>query len=428
MPTKAPAKAAVRREVQFGSLILAFTSRYNRIWTDEGSGAHNDVAFWQPVPPTGFHALGSIGLPHYNDPNGKVATLCVKAAAATLPGVEKPALKRPLRYNFVWNDAGSGATEDGSCWNPQAPDGYVALGSVFQRGYNPPSLEAVMCVAKELVYEGVLGETIWIDRGSGADRDFGAWQINTLANPADASHGLFAVNSFTGHSQDSKPGTSAVAYTLRLPVPVDEAGEAPVPQLNSKARPADRTTPVIDRIVTVPFTAVIDADKTTEWRIQNSPFYKVERSVFYDLLLFENNETSGEQIKSRTVTAGITKEQSQTFSINTGISISHEHGIETGFFAGKVTMELSIELGYSFTTTSSVFQSEEHMAQLTTQPGHASALWIAANSIRVVRDDGTPVARSLDFGEANTAYFTAQFPPAFESGQGARYRRTRTRH
>lgn len=421
------ATRAPRKEVKFGSLILAFTSQYHRLWWDKGSGAKSDVGFWHPIPPNGFHALGSTCISNYSDPNGDVGALCVKASSDTIPGTQKPALKRPTGYEFIWNDAGSKADEDGSCWRPIPPAGYVALGDVFAKGWKEPGLDAIMCVAKELASEGVVGRTLWTDRGSGASRDFGAWQIETIPKLSESSHGLFAVNSFTGRESHSQPSTSPVAYTLRLPVPVEESGEPSTPELKSKTRPPDHTPHVVDRVVTVPFTAVVDPDKTTDWRLQNSPFYRIERAVFYDLLIFDVNNTSTEQVKGRTVTAGISREQSETFSINTGVSVGYEGGVEAGGFSSTVTLQLSIELGYSTTRTVSVFQSEEQSAQLNTPPKTAAALWTAGNSLRVVRDDGTPVARSLEFGEANTAYFAAQYPPPSENGQGANYRRTRTK-
>jgi Vacuolar protein sorting-associated protein 62 len=287
--TPEEALEAVQLQVQFGDLVLRFTSSFEFRYNDRGSGANLDGSFWHPKPPTGFHALGSIGMSSYNDPNGKVAALCVKASEPLMPGLQKPALKPPTDYEFIWNDKGSGATHDGSCWRPLAPEGYVALGDVFAQGYNKPPLNDVMCVARELAFDGEVGVLIWNDKGSGANRDLSTYQINPSRAYRESSEGLFAVNSFVGVQNYSKPPTSPVANTLRLPVPVVESGEAPLPQLTSKTKPPAHTLPVVDRVVTVPFTAVIDGDKTIEWILQNSPFYTVQRSVYYDLLIFDDN-------------------------------------------------------------------------------------------------------------------------------------------
>jgi hypothetical protein len=421
------ASTAAQQEVRFGSLILRFTSSYQLRWNDKGSGANRDGGFWHPVAPSGFFALGSIGLPNYNDPNGKVATLCVKPASATIPGTQKVALKRPMDYTFIWNDKGSGASRDGSCWRPLPPEGYVALGDVFAVGYNKPSTNDVMCVARELTYEGLFTDKIWSDEGSGANGDFSSWQIKPTKSYVDSSDALIAVNSFVGVGSHTRPVTSPVAHTLLLPVPVVESGDPPQPDLTSRTQPPAHTEPVVDRIVTVPFTAVNDGGKTIEWILANSPFYTIERSVYYSLILFENNVTSIPQSKSRTITTGISKEQSEQYSITTGITVGYESGIEAGGFSSKVSVQLSIQLGYTTTTSITVFQSEEQHAELVTPAQTAAALWLIANNLTTRRADGTAVAPALAFDASNTAYLSKQFPPPSESGQYATYRRTRNK-
>ncbi len=415
------------KEVRFGDLVLAFTSQFTLRWSDADSGADRDAAFYHPVPPAGFHALGSIGIGKAAsafNPNGQVASLCVQAAA---PVAGKAPLARPVSYDYIWDDRGSGAGMDGSCWRPVPPSGYVALGDVFVNGYNPPSTEDVMCVATELVGEGIVGDWIWDDAGSGADRDFGAWEVEVSQAFRESTDGLFAVNSFVGNGSHAKPASSPVAWTLRLPLPVVQGGEPAKPSLDSRTRPADKTNAVIDRIVTVPFTAIIDNDKTFQWKIENSPFYDVERSVYYDLLIFEDNKTSLDQSKSRSVTTGITEEQSQTFSVTTGIKVSYESGVEAGGFSSKVGIEMSVELGYSTTKSVSVFRQVEDTAELNIPALHAAALWVEGNSIRLIRSDNTPVGPSLAFDTSNTSYLSAQFPVAMEAGPIARHRRISSR-
>jgi hypothetical protein len=416
------------KEVRFGDLILTFTSTFQLRWSDAGSGADRDVSFYHPVPPAGFHALGSVGIGRASsdfNPDGNWAVLCVKAAE-DVNG--KAALARPTDYDFIWNDEKSGARMDGSCWRPLPPDGYVALGDVFVEGHSKPSLDDVMCVAQELVFEGVIGEEIWTDNGSGARRDFGAWQIDVSRAFREAKDGVFAVGAFVGRESHDKPSSAPVAYTLCLPLPTVSGGDAPKPTLDSRTRPADKTMPVIDHIVTVPFTAVIDPDKTLAWQVENSPFYDVERAVYYDLVIFEDNTTNRDQTKSQSVTNGVTREKSETFSINTGIKVSYESGVQAGAFSSKVAVELSIELGYSTTTNVSVFQSVQETAELTVPAQHAAALWVEANSIRLIRSDNTPVGPALAFPESNSSYLSAQFPMPVEGSSGRlKHRRHRSR-
>jgi hypothetical protein len=416
-----------RTEVQFGDLIIRFTSSFALCWDSKGSDSKYKGAFYHPIPPEGFYALSSIGRSNYQNPDRVVGALCVRPASEFMRGTAKPALKPPVDYSFIWNDDDSGADLDGSCWRPVPPEGYVALGDVFVRNRSKPPLDPplIMCVAKELVHEGQVGDLIYDDRDSGAKRDFSSWRIGVDAGYHEFTDGLMAVNSFIGLPWYTKPATGPVVWTLRLPVPTEESGEPPLPQLDSKATPPSHTTPALDRKVTVPFTAVADPEKSTEWMLANSPFYEVERWVYYDLLIFDNNETSVAQTKSKTFTSGITREESQTFSMNTGITMTYEAGIEAGVFSTKTSLQLSLQLGYSQTTSVGVFEEQTQTAYLETPPQTAAALWLIANQIRVIRGDGTPVGPSLPFNQSDANYIERQFPPPSAEVQRACHRRER---
>lgn len=420
-------QAKTPSQVQFGELVLAFTTAYEYRWNDKGSHVKGDVAFWHPKPPAGFFALGTIGVTNYDLPDGKFASMCVKAAT-TVGG--KPALAPPEGWTFIWNDKGSPTHDDGSCWRPIAPEGYVALGDVFVRGYDQPSGQQVMCVAKELVYEGRIGDLIWADGGSRAHLDFGAWQIEAGQAFLDTPDGIFAVNSFVGRESHDKPESSAVAWNLRLPLPTFEAGGPEKPVLTSRTKPAAHTNPVVDRIVTVPFTVLIDDNKPLQWRVENSPFYTVERSVDYALVLFIDNNTKTQQSASTDITTGVSREASHTFSVTTGITVSYEAGIEAGGSSTKSSVSMSIELGYSNTTSVTQFRSETDQAVLVATPDHAAALWTESDSLRVRRADGEAVGGPLSFDTTDTAYLVSEFPLSLEQGRsraGAMVSRSRRR-
>ncbi|MBZ4416155.1 Vps62-related protein [Myxococcus sp. RHST-1-4] len=415
------------KEMQFGDLIITFTKKFEERWLDTGSGADADVGFYHPVPPAGFYALGSIGVSNNLSPNDRFASICVKAAN---PRSTTPALLPPKDFQFIWNDAGSGADEDGSCWRPVPPSqDYVALGDVFVRGHDKPKGTQVMCVHKSLVFEAVVGTRIWIDAGSGADRDFGAWQLDVSRAFRDTPDGVFAVNSFVGVASHDKPASAPVAWTLRLPLPTTELGEQAQPNLTSRSSPPDHTNPMVDRIVTVPFTAVADADKTLAWQVDNSPFYEVQRLVSFDLLLFDNNNTSRDQTKRASTTTGVSTSDTETFSVTTGVSVTMESGVELGVFSSKVSATISTELGYSSSRSISVMRSDTVDAELVTPAEHSGALWVQKQALRVVRGDGSSVAAPLTFrASAAAAFVERQFPapqPDLENAPRTRTRRTR---
>lgn len=59
-------------------------------------------------------------------------------------------LARPLGFKARAHLVGKNI-EEASVWLPVAPPGYVALGCVGSRGFNPPDPDCVRCVRMDLV-------------------------------------------------------------------------------------------------------------------------------------------------------------------------------------------------------------------------------------------------------------------------------------
>lgn len=410
-------------EMPFGELVLTFTTNFELKWNDRKSGARQDVSFYHPIPPEGFYPLASIGIPSaYENPNGLEASICVKESP---PGEwDKPPLSPPICYDFIWNDAHSGATLFGSCWRPIPPPGYVALGDVFQAGYEEPSTDIIRCVAIELTTEAMFSEAIWLDRGAGRKvPNFGAWEIIASTPILDAPDGVFAVNSFVGiANRDAykEPTSSAVGYNLRLPLPTIVLEEPARPFLTSRVRPPGETNPTVDRIVTVPFTSVRDDDKDLAWKVDNSPFYNVERVVDYRLIIFIDNTSNTDQTASTAITTGISREQSETFSHSTGITISSGAGIEAGVFSANASVSMTYSFGYSSTSASTQFREETDTVELTASARTAAAVWTQSTNFRSKRGDGEQVGQALAFDPTDTSYAFDHFPtPANCKARGA---------
>ncbi|MEM8930727.1 MAG: Vps62-related protein [Acidobacteriota bacterium] len=141
----------------------------NLYW-DKGSGADMDGAFWRVNPPSGYYTVGDYCQGNYSSPAGNVVVVT---------GSDDDELAPPVDYALVWNDKDSGADEDGSIWIPMAPDGYVALGGVAQRGYDKPDRPDIRCVRADLVERASFGSLIWDDKGSGADDDVSIYAIES---------------------------------------------------------------------------------------------------------------------------------------------------------------------------------------------------------------------------------------------------------
>ncbi|RKH30616.1 Vps62-related protein [Corallococcus sicarius] len=84
-------------------------------------------------------------------------------------------LARPSNYTWIWSDSGSGGTHDVSFWEPVAPAGYTCLGHVAVLGYSKPSTDLIRCVRSEYVLPANPA-WLWDDSGSGANDDIGVWQ------------------------------------------------------------------------------------------------------------------------------------------------------------------------------------------------------------------------------------------------------------
>jgi hypothetical protein len=107
----------------------------------------DSAAFYRPVAPDGFHALGHYGQKGHGAPSGWMFV-----ARELEPG----ALAEPLDYELIGQPSG-----DCSFWKPIPPPGYVCLGFVAQTGLEKPDAEEIRCLREDLVAPGKLGKKIW---------------------------------------------------------------------------------------------------------------------------------------------------------------------------------------------------------------------------------------------------------------------------
>jgi hypothetical protein len=157
-----------------GPPIVNFVTlnQFRLMYSDKGSGADLDGAFYRPIAGPHVYILGDYAQGNYSDPSGAVVGVSVKN-----DDPKNPILKAPVGYTLVWSDKGSGADMDGSVWLPIAPTGYVALGAVSQTGYNQPDIPELRCIRFDQVTAGAFGQLIYSDKGSGADMDLSVYEI-----------------------------------------------------------------------------------------------------------------------------------------------------------------------------------------------------------------------------------------------------------
>ncbi|NJL26982.1 MAG: Vps62-related protein [Thermoanaerobaculia bacterium] len=160
------------------TLLISTTANYVWVWSDKGSNASADCTVWRPTPTDpSFMIIGDYAQGNYGKPTG--SSLTVRAIGED-PLV--PLLARPVGWNLVWTDRGSSGTYDGSIWAPVAPDGYLALGHVANAGYQAPEIDNYRCLRRDLVEITQVGNIIWADHHSHANKDVTLYAIDHVQN------------------------------------------------------------------------------------------------------------------------------------------------------------------------------------------------------------------------------------------------------
>lgn len=398
-----PVKIYNPQILETDELLITFSQKFEARY-DKG----NFGPFWHPVPSNGFHALGSLCLSDHHDPNGKEGIMVVKAKEGS------NALAYPKSYIKIHQGG------FGSCWQPVPPDGYVAMGMVSTASYgHAPPLDDVVCIREDLVIAGTPGDVIW-HAMSGSDIFFVSWKIeppNTGPHEyAYLSPGTFlADGTLYGYPPDLiPPSVHPVMNVLKvnLPMLTETPYQQYVPTLTGYDPPPDFTVPILARSMLVPCTIVNDPFFASDqpWRFSNSPFYVLERQVFYKLLYHNYNQTSIQQHNSYTRRYGVTTTESEEFWGETGITVSAEAGVSIGIFTGKVTTTVSTSLGYSTMTSVAELQEDEYESGIDVPPGKAVAIWQRYNRFVLKRHNGTSLepVKAWEFGI--NSFVTDEYP------------------
>jgi hypothetical protein len=404
-----PVKVYNHYILDVGELLVTFTDQYEYRWHDQGSGGAYDGSFYHPVTEDGFRALGSLGFSGYSNPNGRYAMMVVKEDSTS------SALAEPLDYNLFWTYYIGLFHEivKATFWQPIPPEGYKAMGIVVQSGESKPSLSDVVCVREDLTIVGDVGSFIWNDKDTGMPRDLGAWKIY----PPDAgphSMAYLETGTFVAWNSHSPPSNHDVMNVLKVDLPLlaESPYQSYIPKLNSYDSPPEETVPALGRSMLTPCSIVNDlvyADNI-HWKIANSPFYRLERHVFYKLLYHNHNQTSELQTNSVLIRSGVTTTESERFWEETSVSITAEAGVSFNVFSGKISTTVSKAFGYETQTSISELEETEISSSINTPPGKAAALWQKYNRFVLKRHNGTilePVA-AWEFGI--DSYTTDEYP------------------
>lgn len=457
------------------ALQIQFVDDFDWVWNNRGTGCNECVAFYNPVCPTGFYRLGSLALPFpggwpsstgsYADHRRAMLVVSGDMSAPNSP------LKKPLRYTRLWatdgytqvGAAGVGAWGDAAFWRPEPPAGYKAMG-VLVTGNDEddtpedwivpdPDDADVVCVREDLTAPGsvpyvnpLTGEVetrrVWVNKGYNCPDALGLWEIKPPPYGGPAS-GYVATGTFCGYAadEDREGGwkwSDAIWTTgpeawqtpemnvldIRFPPLAEMAGQAYMPRLTGHFDPSEgqedaMTKPVAARASLVPFTAIKDPryGPDLEWTVANSPFYRLERVVFYKWVFSMTNPTSVEQSMTHSFTSGFTEGESSEMSHEWGVNVNYTQGFNAFGAEASVSIDLSYNLGISSSEYSENFEETTWEESLVVPPGTTAALAQQKHKFRVYRHNtnsaGEPIVQMFhETSELGLRHYTvAQYPP-----------------
>ncbi len=349
-----------------GEFWIAYVDTFTFIW----GGPHN----FDPVPPNGFHKLGSwCGFdPLY--PNGNVVAITVKAK----PGSDAIAFTDSFTTSGPYH---------GSLWRPVAPPGYRALGYVATSGHDirPDSLA---CIREDLTVAADVSNSIFIDNST--TPPYSLWKIE---QPEAGPHsGTFLVpGNFIYKDYTSPPTNDPLGYILKVNIPTlpQAVDQNFAPQLTGFGPPPMETSPAMQRALLVPFSVITDMVNDIAWQMANSQTYKVERQVFYKCLYHNYNQSDVLQTNSFERVVGISSTETETFRATAGISISAELGVSfSPAVTGKISSTVSFELGYERLIGITEFEERHSVTSLNIPPHKAGAIWQRYNRFILSRHNG----------------------------------------
>lgn len=160
-------------------LLYRDESYYKAEWVynDDGSGADWDFSVWKPSVPKEMNekcfSLGHYAVRGHQTPTA-VNRYCTEAEDVGR------VFARPRSLTRRWADSGSGGDHDGALYNPNCPQGFVALSAVGSNSYgaDPDMFPDFRCLAQDLAVQTTLGGLIWKDSGSGAKETSQVYSIN----------------------------------------------------------------------------------------------------------------------------------------------------------------------------------------------------------------------------------------------------------
>ncbi len=376
-----------------GELQITFTDQFQLILSYVPPG-WSGLYVYKPLPPEGYSSLGSFGT-WDNAPNGRQAAMVVKAR----PGSDAIA--------FTTNYQSTA----GMLHIPIPPAGYKAMGQVWtQYGQSPG---ATACIREDLTTRGA-AYMFWSYENNIHQYE-SAWTINQTSASYHESAYLVPGTFMYAPNLDGPPSDDPLLNILKVELPM--LAEAPYqyysPTLPGYGAPEDATTPMLAKAMLVPCTIVRDAQYESDmpWRIANSPFYRLERQVYYKFLAHRDNSGGSiPQPLTYSTTVGVSQTQSQTVWNETGVELSMSAGISIYAVEAMVTATVSRSFGYERMNSLTELTERTISNTINVPPGKSMALWQQYNRYVLYRHNGIHLEEVTSWEFGIDSYASDEYP------------------
>lgn len=402
--------------IKFDNLLINFTSEFQQIWDSTGSRSE-PAAFWHPTPAPdllpGFFSLGDVVVPGYENINGvKVVAVVREGDSPSEDPTRGKALSRPIDYEQVWNDSGSGAKKNCTLWRPIPPDGYVALGLVCSMGQEKPSVHAVRCVRADLVIESYVGDLIWSE-GRGLRHNFSAWSI-TLPT-AEAGEIYFAPGTFVSDGSGNKPAEN-LTYALRMKIQVqtNTAPEAPV--ISGFKAPIPPETSEATQVAMIPWFAVDQYPTSAFDDLNELTHYRLERKDQYILIGHGHSTEDKSKLFKWTAPRTLSHEDTRMFSSITSIKFDTEWRAEVSDTDRPIqfSAKLSDEFTHTETSSNGWTTANTLVVASIVPKDKMMAVYQLESRYDLRSEDGERVANSIAYADEDSLLWI-EYPPEKDS-------------
>ncbi len=370
-----------------GELLITYADIYSDLGPVAG------VRTWRPYPPEGYFILGDFVTSSMINQH-QHAVMVVKAK----PGSDAIAFTQTYE-----NSVGQWGWE---FKRPVPPAGYVAMGT-FMSYWGVP--ESTACIREDLTVMGDTG-TVY---GQYASK---FWSIDIPVGDESHESAYLAPGSFIYNETGIAPRTDPLMRVLKVDLPM--LAEAPMqefmPSLTDYDEPPMETAPRMAKAMLVPSSIINDLQHVgydgVGWKVANSPFYRLERQVYYKRLYHYYNNGTVIQPNTVAMAVGITTTESQRIWNETEISIAVETGLSFKVFSGKLTATVSRKFGYESQTSIAELIERTLTQGVSTPPGKASALWQKYNKYILYRHNGINLEAVSTWEVGIDSYFLDEYP------------------